>query len=124
MENQGPLIHEEMQKLIAKSCGFQDTEWHQEFQKTLLKFFFNAVDITLDYEKKSIFMWTASTSTPLSPSLYHLNDAVTVKISYTNLEETLNGCLEKGEKQERFYKTMLFHYNHVASSTGEEVLSA
>ncbi len=124
MENQGKIIHEEMQKLIAKSCEFQNTECHKQFQKALLKFFFNATDVTLDYEDRAIFLWTSSVSADLLPKLYHLNEAVSVKISYSSLEEILKGCLESGEKQERFYKTMLFHYNHVAESLGVEVLSA
>lgn len=125
MKNQRKVIREEMHKLIEKSCVLQkkDDQYHI-FQKTLLKFFFNAVDITLDYETQAIFLWTTSATLTQSVSLYHLNDAVSVKISYTNLEETLKGCLESGTKQDRFYKTMLFHYNHVAESAGVEVMSA
>jgi hypothetical protein len=123
MKNQDQIIQEELRKLIKKSCA-QPTADNYNFQKSLLKFFFNAADVTIDYEKGTISLWTSSSSRPLHEKLYQLKDAVSVKISYNNLEETLKGCLENGANQSRFYKSLLFHYNHVNEEISNDAISA
>ena len=78
-----------------------------------LKFYFGAVDATIDFDKEIIMLWNSKPRTFREMNLYDINEAVATKVSYSNLEETLKGCLENGEMQMRFYKTMLFHYNKV-----------
>lgn len=115
MKNQEQIIQEEMRKLITKSCQFTENLNHDyySFQKSLLKFYFGAVDVTIDFDKDTILLWNSKPRTPAAYKLYDINEAVATKVSYSNLEETLKGCLENGTMQMRFYKTMLFHYNRV-----------
>ena len=115
MKNQEQVIQEEMRKLIKKSCQFSENvnRDYYSFQKSLLKFYFNAIDVTIDFEDEIILLWNSKPRTPADFKLYDINEAVATKVSYSNLEETLKGCLESGTKQTRFYKTMLFHYNRV-----------
>ncbi|PKA83586.1 hypothetical protein ATE92_1743 [Ulvibacter sp. MAR_2010_11] len=119
MKIKDQILHEEMRKLISKSCASRPdaNSDYYSFQKALLKFFFNAADVQIDYDTQTISLWTSNTTKQTAGNLYGMNDVVTVKISYTNLEDTLKGCLERGVSETRFYTSMLFHYNHVA---GEE----
>ncbi len=115
MKNQEQVIQEEMRKLIKKSCQFSENvnRDYYCFQKSLLKFYFNAIDVTIDFEDEIILLWNSKPRTPADFKLYDINEAVATKVSSSNLEETLKGCLESGTMQTRFYKTMLFHYNRV-----------
>lgn len=115
MKNQNQLVQEEMRKLITKSCKFTENlnQDYYGFQKALLKFYFGAIDVTIDFDKEVILLWNSKPKTERAFKLYDINDAVASKVSYSDLEETLKGCLEDGEGQTRFYKTMLFHYNNV-----------
>ncbi|RDK83265.1 hypothetical protein [Marinirhabdus gelatinilytica] len=113
MKDQEQVIQEEMRKLIKKSCKDMENSDYYSFQKSLLKFYFGAVDATIDFDKEIIMLWNSKPRTFREMNLYDINEAVATKVSYSNLEETLKGCLENGEMQMRFYKTMLFHYNKV-----------
>ncbi|MAP53566.1 hypothetical protein [Altibacter sp.] len=126
MKTQDQILHDEMRKLIKRSCAIPPNLSNDfyTFQKTLLKFFFNAADVTIDYDSETISLWTSSSTQPITEKLYDMNDAVAIKISYTNLEETLKGCLENGQRQSRFYQTLLFHYNHVSDTIPNPAISA
>ncbi len=114
MKNEEQLIQDAMRNLISKSCDLQQETGgnaYYEFQKSLLKFFFGAADVTIDYDKEVITLWNSSKEN--LNMIYSLAEARGSKIRYTNLEETLKGCLEKGELQKRFYRSMLYHFNYV-----------
>ncbi|HBR52655.1 MAG TPA: hypothetical protein EYN07_10570 [Flavobacteriaceae bacterium] len=113
MENQHQIVLEEMRKLITKSCEFTEnlSQDYYGFQKALLKFYFQAIDVTIDYDNQTILLWNSKPQSAREFRLYDINEAVATKVSYSSLEETLKGCLEVGDSQTRFYKTMLFHYN-------------
>lgn len=115
MKNNNQLVQEEMRKLITKSCRFTEnlSQDYYGFQKSLLKFYFGAIDVTIDFDAQVILLWNSKPRSEHSFNLYDINEAVASKVSYSNLEETLKGCLEDGAAETRFYKTMLFHYNHV-----------
>ena len=123
MENQEQIIQEEMRKLITKSCEFTEnlSKDYYSFQKSLLKFYFGAIEATIDFENEIILLWNSKPRTPEDFKLYDINEAVAAKVSYSNLEETLKGCLESGTMQTRFYKTMLFHYNGDEETTSMPV---
>ncbi len=125
MENQEKIIQDEMRKLISKSCNFSTLppKKFREFHKAYLKFFFNVVDIDIDYENKSISLWNSRPLTTNPVRLHNLNEAVVDTVSYNNLEETLKGCLGKETLHNRFYKSLLFTYNNVAGDV-DEVMSA
>lgn len=119
MNDEQQIIQEEMRKLIKKSCLFTEnlSNDYYSFQKSLLKFYFSAVDVSIDYDKETILLWNSKPRTPEDYRIFDINESVATKVSYSNLEETLKGCLESGTMQNRFYKTMLFHYNKVEENT-------
>lgn len=127
MKNQDQIVKEEMRKLIKKSCSTPSHSAENPFylfQKTLLKYFFNAADVQLDYNNGTISLWTSETPVTLGHNLYRMKDAVAVTISYSNLEETLKGCLESDANAIRFYKSLLFQYNKVTAPIGPDLISA
>ncbi len=127
MKNQEQIVQDEMRKLISKSCTNSLNPYDNTyyiFQKTLLKYYFNAADITIDYSAGTIALWTSEPPTILGHNLYSMKDAVAYTISYSNLEETLKGCLESGANQNRFYKSLLFQYNNVSAPLGPKSISA
>jgi hypothetical protein len=125
MKNQEQAVQEAMRRLIAKSCSFKrmPSSEYKSFHKSLLKFFFNTIDVNIDYEAHEISLWNSKPLTLDPIKLYNLNEAISSKVNYTNLEETLKGCLELVDMQTRFYKTLLFTYNHVSEEVGD-VMSA
>tara|TARA_R110002124_G_C8971374_1_gene515144 strand:- start:8435 stop:8812 length:378 start_codon:yes stop_codon:yes gene_type:complete len=125
MKNESQIVEDEMRKLITKSCDF-DTYGgtFYPFHKTILKYYFSAIDVTIDYSEKLITLFNSKPLTEESYNLYDINEAVAAKVNYTNLEETLKGCLEQGANHNRFYKSLLFHYNNVSREPDTEVMSA
>jgi hypothetical protein len=127
MKNQEQIVKEEMRKLISNSCTrTQSPEQnpYYSFQKTLLKYFFNAADVNIDYAAGTITLWTSEAPSTLGHNLYRLKDAIPVTISYTDLEETLKGCLENGENENRFYRSLLFQYNNLTEPFLSNAISA
>ena len=113
MENQLNPANERMVALIKESCDLNERSNIDffGFQKTLLKFYFNVVDVSIDYKNKVIYLWHSHSDEDETDNLYRLNEAFATKVRYTNLEETLLGCLEDGPLQKRFYRNLLFYYN-------------
>lgn len=126
MKTQNQFLREEMRRLITRSCAPQSHRIGDfyAFQKDLLKFFFNAVDVVIDYQSKTITLLNSHTTNRLDDKLYIMNDAVSVTISYTNLEETLRGCLEKGMRPSQFYQNMIFQYDHADQNKSSTSISA
>ncbi len=127
MKNQQQLIQEEMRKLITKSCTptTTGTTVFTPFHKNLLKYYFDVADVTIDYDRKSLFLWTSNHSgLDQDASLYRLNDAIPLRISYDNLEETLKGCLDDRTNSIRFYRSLLFHYNNVEQTIPRNAMTA
>ena len=125
MKNASQLVHEEMRKLISKSCDF-DTYGgtFYPFHKTLLKYYFSAIDVTIDYSEKIIMLFNSKPRTLEASNLYDINEAIASRVNYTNLEETLKGCLESGPHHDRLYKSLLFHYNNLTREPNNEFMSA
>ena len=84
MKNQEQIIQEEMRKLITKSCKANETldNEYYSFQKSLLKFYFRAVDVTIDFDEETILLWNSKPRTPAAYRLYDINEAVATKVSY------------------------------------------
>ncbi len=120
MQTNHQILQQEMSALIRSSCSVSPNVHSQyySFQKSLLKFFFGAVEVMIDYKSQNITLVIPTTKNEDERPMYVTNETTTLQIAYTNLETTLLDCLEVGEKQTRFYKSLLFHYNQVASSVG------
>lgn len=120
MKTQAQILEREMHTLIENSCAAypkMKTEPYG-FQRALLKFYFGAADVIINYDKEKITLFTSSNDDVNNKALYQSNTTALVEISYLDLETTLKQCLEEGDKQERFYKSLLFHYNHVNEGLG------
>lgn len=117
MKTQAQLIRDELRQLIALSCEFTENLSRDSytFQKALLKFYFNVPAITIDYDKEVISMIQSINREDVHNRLYDINDAKVTRVAYTNLEETLKGCIEEGDVQTKFYSNLLFHYNRLYS---------
>lgn len=125
MEDRDEIIREKMQRLISKSCQFdkRPNEQFRDFHKAFLNFFFNSVDVDVNYENKLISIWNSKPLTTDPVRLYDLNEAISDRLGYNDLEETLIGCLEDGQLQHNFYRKMLFEYGDY-SSENDDILSA
>ncbi len=112
MESGEEIVLREMRAFIELSCQFNKRPDEQfcDFHKKYLKFCFNAVDVKIDYESKVIY---SSNSKPLTTNpvrLFDMNKALADQFSYTDLEETLIGCLGTSHLQYTFYKKILVEY--------------
>ncbi|SRX54393.1 hypothetical protein [Aequorivita sp. CIP111184] len=125
MENREEIVFDQIKNLITISCKFDrfPAKEFSNFHKMFLKFFFNAIDINIDYEDKLISIWNSKPLTTNPVRLFDLNEAIADKVSYSNLEETLTGCVEEGKLQHSFYKKMLFEFGDYPQKDGD-VLSA
>ena len=115
MKNQVHKVHEEMRQLISRSCAIPPP-YHghglYNFQKDLLRHFFKTVEVTIDHGAYTITLWNSeSPKMPGEDNLYSLNNAVALTISYSNLEETLKGCLEGSPEDLQFYRSLLIRYS-------------
>lgn len=120
-------VHEEMRTLITRTCVDPSPSWDHisyAFQTELLKHYFKAADVSIDHGDHTISLWTSQSSGSLGQYLNGLSNAVAITISYTNLEETLKGCLESGLEDIRFYRSLLLKYKHISGSEQEDVKSA
>ena len=125
MKTQDQLLLDRMRQMIRLSCRVQD---HSEnpyysFQKSLLRHFFDAADVSIDYQNNQIILYTKESPKTVAPTLYRLENVVAITISYNNLEETLKGCLDTDRSSLRLYASLLFYYSNISVRTNN-VLSA
>ena len=110
MKSYQQILHGEMCALIKHSCA-ADSEKNPEnysFQKTLLKFFFGAVDVIIDYKAARITLINSEPIHSMQEDAYQPGRTSLVTIKYTDLEATLKECLEAGVKQTRFMRVCYF----------------
>ncbi len=120
MQDRKEHIREEMRKLISVSCRFKKhpAPHFQQFHKVYLKFYFDAIDVSLDYQSKIISIWNSKPLTTNLLRLFDINEAISVKVYYSNLEETLLGSLQEGHLQDSFYKKLLDEFAHFSEFKG------
>ncbi len=125
MESREEIVLREMRNFIGCTCKFEErpTKEFRHFHKVFLKFFFNAVDVNIDYQTQVIAIWNSKPLTTNPVRLFDLNEAIADKVTYSNLEETLSGCLETGHLQQTFYKKMLSEFGNY-SKNEEDFMSA
>lgn len=105
-------IYSDLRKLISQSCDFKESPSarFQEFHKEFLKLYFGVLDVQIDYEKKSIVLWSPKPIKSDVFDLHNLNESMQEKVYYDDLESTLLGCIEEGDFQARFYRHFLLEY--------------
>ncbi|WP_026450398.1 hypothetical protein [Aequorivita capsosiphonis] len=112
MDSGEEKVQKEIRALIDVSCRFnkRPNEQFCAFHKAYLKFCFNAVDVEINYENQQIY---SSNSKPLTTNpvrLFDMNKAVADQLSYSDLKETLTGCLNDSHLHYLFYRKMLLEY--------------
>ena len=120
MKTQAQILKKEIHTLIESSCAAYPDAKNESysFQRALLKFYFGAADVIINYNKEKITLFTSINDAPEGSKLYQANTTALVEISYMDLATTLKQCIEDGDKQERFYRSLLFHYNQVNEESG------
>ena len=119
MEGQEKQVREELIKLIKESCSFEVIPKleYQKFHSSFLKYTFSARHVEIDYEKKIISIWNCKPSPGTAMEFYAM-DALVETMGYSDLEETLLGCIEDGIFNERFYHHLLYDLDRVYKDTG------
>lgn len=120
MEDVEGIIIREMRELIKDSCKadpFPERD-HIRFHKAFLKFYFGALEVELDYEKQTISIWNSKPLNETSLALRDFVEGLMESVSYTNLEETLQGCVEEGIFNKRFYKHLLCEFDRFPNVNG------
>jgi hypothetical protein len=87
MENSEEIVQNRMRSLVAISCDFDITPSleFQKFHKSLLLFYFNAVEVKIDYDEKLISIWNSKPLTTNPVRLFDMKEAVADKLSYISL---------------------------------------
>ncbi len=114
-------IEEQMRRLVALSCKFNEFPnlEFQKFHRALFKFYFNAVQVQIDYEQKVIAINNSKPLTTDPIRLFDLKEAIADRVVYSDLEETLNGCLESGHLQLNFYKKLIAEFSDLFEGNNE-----
>lgn len=112
METGEEIVQEKMRVLIAVSCQFDESPnpHFSSFHKVYLKFSFDAVDVKVDYENQMIYTANSKPLTKNPVRLFDMGNALSDKFSFSDLEETLVGCLKTGHLENHFYKKLLLEY--------------
>ena len=115
MEGWEDRIRRDIQKLIQDSCDFDrmPSEEFQKFHSALLKFSFDALSVELNYENKAISVWNSKPSNIKSLEMGDFQNAIFEKVNYTDLEETLLGCVAVGVYNKSFYKHLLCDFDRL-----------
>ncbi len=109
-------IYRQMRELIKVSCVdeyISSSEKTGEFHTAFLKFFFEAIDVKIDYTNKILKVKNCKPLTSNALNLYNVNESVVAEIHYSDLEDTLDGCLERGKFQEKYYEMLLMNYGEI-----------
>lgn len=112
MKMNAELIDKQLRDLIHKSCCPENNRENKfsKFHCKFLKLHFEAMDVDIDYDQQSIFVWSPKPIEAESFSIQNIFKSITKKIEYDDLEATLCGCLKKNELYLRFYHLFLLEY--------------
>ena len=105
-----------MRQLIAISCR-EENLYHPVYymiQRAILKNYFDAADITIDFDMKTISILSGEDTVNSHSKSHPTKEVAALNISFTNLEDTLQGCLESGEVPLQFYDAMVRQYTAFA----------
>lgn len=102
-------IIKEIENLISQSCTNQkSTNKFENLHVAILKKYYNAADVSIDYHRKRVEMDIVMDDTYYDPQrvntyvpTFHAN------LLFKNLREFLKSCIEKDNKNLGFYASLL-----------------
>ena len=102
-------IQGEMNKVISTSCSQRLTT--QEFNNlhiALVKRYYNATDVNIDYHRKRVVMDIILDDTAYDPKTINVNlPTFKANILFKNLKDFLKSCIEKDDRSLAFYARLL-----------------
>ena len=95
-------IYRSVNEVITQSCASEVIISAQanSLHKAILKKFFCAEKVDLQYEEKKVLLTVRVSAT----------ERTSLEIGYNNLNDFLNKCIDKSEKHIRFYQGLLQYY--------------
>ncbi|GGW49786.1 hypothetical protein [Arenibacter certesii] len=102
-----------IKSLISESCSKEEvSRKSQDLHEMIIKKYYNAVDISIDYHRKRIFM-----DIVVDDSNYDANQLnfstpfMRTNMYYDNLEQFLISCLDRDNRSISFYAKLLRIYS-------------
>ena len=104
----------ETEKLISQSCEKNPMDKKStDLHKLLLKKYYNAAEVNIDYERHRIKMDVIISEEDYDPSTVNLALAtIPVNLFFKNLGDLLRSCLERDVKSLAFYARIVLQYTN------------
>jgi hypothetical protein len=102
-------IRTEIENLISKSCANQQaTDKFESLHVALLKKYYNAADVTIDYHRRRVEMDIVMDDTQYDPQKVNTYiPTLHANLLFKNLKDFLKSCIEMDAKSLGFYAGLL-----------------
>lgn len=102
----------ELDRLITKSCEKKrKSKRFTQLHVALLKKYYNAADVSIDYHRHRIKMDVLMDDTSYSPGKININLPILhINLLFVNLKSFLRNCIDKDRKSIGFYAQLLKNY--------------
>ena len=99
----------DIESLISQSCAKSNlSKRFQNFHKLILKKYYNAADVSIDYHRKRVKMDLVTDDSAYDPSSINLNlPTIPANFFFSDLCDFLKSCLEDDQKSLAFYTGLL-----------------
>ncbi|RKN82435.1 hypothetical protein [Ulvibacterium marinum] len=103
------MILTEVENLISRSCANQKvTDKFEKLHIALLKKYYNAADVSIDYHRKRVKMDIIMDDTSYDPKKINLYlPTLHANLLFKNLKDFLRSCVDKDSKSLGFYAGLL-----------------
>lgn len=102
-------ILRDFENLIALSCSnFTESEKYQQLHVALLKKYYNAADVAIDYRRHRVMMDVVTDNGSFAAGRINtFLPLMPMNLSFDNLCGFLNSCITKDEKSIGFYAQLM-----------------
>ncbi|UWX55253.1 hypothetical protein NYZ99_01130 [Maribacter litopenaei] len=102
----------ELERLITQSCGAKrKSEKFTQLHVALLKKYYNAADVSIDYHRHRIEMDVLMDDDSYNPGKLNINLPILhINLLFGNLKSFLRSCIEKDRKSIGFYAQLLKNF--------------
>lgn len=99
----------EMNKVISASCvEHKTTEKFKDLHMAILKRYYNAIDVKIDYHRKRVVMDIIMDDTNYdSKKMNTYLQTFNANIFFRNLQDFLKSCIEKDDRSTAYYARLL-----------------